>query len=67
MFVSLFLCFLLYTLSSSHDISPSTVLVFGFLVLIMLFVFFFLFLNILYLIFFIVEGDALLWHRNIPV
>ena len=52
----------------SHDISPyfSTVLVFGFLALIMLFVFFFVFFNIFYLIFFTVKGDALLWHRCIP-
>ena len=67
-FVSLLLCFLLYTLSFSHDISPyfSIVLVFGFLDLITLFVFFFVFFNIIYLIFFTVKGDALLWHRNIP-
>ena len=56
----------------SHDISPyfSTVLVFGFLALIMLFVFFFVFFNILYLNircpFVSSQGDALLWHRNIP-
>ena len=35
-------------------------------IVLMMFFFLFLFFNMLYLIFFTVKGDALLWHRNLP-